>query len=93
MSIAPIQPDRDRHCFAPCPQGVFCACQGRVIPLTCENCGRALGDSGMSRNVDGNCWGCVGEIHYNHGTGDEATLKKVRYEIAYGARDRNGVPV
>lgn len=32
MSMLPIEPDTERHCFVPCPPGTFCECQGVWIP-------------------------------------------------------------
>lgn len=31
MSLFPVEPYLDRHCFAPCRVGKFCACLGRYI--------------------------------------------------------------
>ena len=60
----------------------------------CQLCGRTLAVVGdpMAADCGGDCWGCVGEIEWNHGTGDAASVKKVTYEMRYGLRDRNGVP-
>jgi hypothetical protein len=58
----------------------------------CAKCDRQLDVSGdpLSRGMTGNCWGCVGEILYNHCSGDEMDIEKVRDEISRGMRDRNG---
>lgn len=31
MSICPPRPDTNRRCFAPCPVGSFCECEGVVV--------------------------------------------------------------
>jgi hypothetical protein len=63
------------------------------IRRECDCCHRVLGSEGMSRDVGGYCWGCVGEISYNHCTGEERLRREVRREITQGLRDRNGVPL
>lgn len=31
MSICPPRPDTERRCFAPCPVGTFCECEGAIV--------------------------------------------------------------
>lgn len=31
MSMLPIEPDHNRHCFSPCLPGTFCRCRGEYI--------------------------------------------------------------
>lgn len=44
----------------------------------------------LSSDCGGDCWGCVGEIEYNHGIGYPPSVAKVKDEIRSGLRERNG---
>lgn len=57
----------------------------------CNICGRKLEQSGdtLSREIDGDCWGCMGELELGEGK----MAAQVRAEIAAGLRKPDATPV